>query len=259
MILAGIILLIELGLLVTLGPPIRTRVDRTVGQDRSSTRDGAEDDTTGDETTGETASEGAPAGRDDTAVEGESLDQQPKETGETSEDGVLDISGDTGAPLSIAGVHKIVPGDNLFHLSFRYWDDGRLWPFLYYSNRGLLGDPDLLEVGSALDVPDMTENPVSFARTREGVAANAHISAYDAYRVAGESMVAAGVRTRDSTLVNRGRTKVEKARWVLYAAGWFVPTFPGPYADQIREEDLLILDSYQKRFGPPFGDRETSR
>lgn len=160
---------------------------------------------------------------------------------------------DSAAP-SIVDVHRVRRGDNLFALSLSLWRDGRLWPFLYHANQGDLGDPDLLSIGARLAVPDMTGAPVAYARENHPLAAAAHLAAYRAYRDTGERLVAEGIERRNSAAVRLGRNKVEKARWVLYAAGWFVPGFPAGYADAITSEDLKILSSYIERFGPPFGD-----
>lgn len=151
--------------------------------------------------------------------------------------------------------HQIRTGETLYGLSFRYWDDGRLWPFAFYANRDDLVDPDLLRVGRILRIPNLTDQPVSFARSQDELAAVAHLAAYSAYRQVGESLVTTGIRDRNAPMVRAGRLKQEKSRWVLYAAGWFDPDFPAGHTDAIRPEDLEILRAYQDRFGPPFPDR----
>lgn len=235
MLLAAAILVVELAFLIVVGP--RTGVSRP-GQEVSRTTDRdppAEEEPTESRRT--PAREVAP---DSDSGSGARTNAEP------------DIE---PASLETATTHTIRAGDNLFRLSERYWDDGRLWPIVYYANREDLADPDLLRVGHILSIPYLTADPVAYARSAKDLSALSHLEAYRAYREVGEHLVAEGIRRRNVGLVRAGRRKEEKARWVLYAAGWFVPTFPDGFTDRIADEDLMILRAYQQRFGPPFADR----
>lgn len=206
-----------------------------------------------------------PAGRS----AGVEVDRAPDQSADRESVGVEEPAEEAGAPtdqtaqattepeataLETATTHTIRAGDNLFALSETLWGDGRLWPIVYYANREDLADPDLLRVGHILSIPYLTAEPITFARSNPSLSAQSHLEAYRAYREIGNGLVAAGIRRRNVRLVRMGRGKEEKARWVLYAAGWFVPGFPDGYADEITEEDLRVLRAYQERFGPPFAE-----
>ena len=239
MILAGVILIAELAIILALGArpnfggtareAERTTPATDAEPRRSESSEAAQPAVT------ETPDGSVPdRGEPEEPVPGETVDIETLETDRT---------------------HRIRTGETLYALSFRYWDDGRLWPFAFYANRDDLVDPDLLRVGRILSIPNLTDQPVSFARSQDELAAVAHLAAYAAYRQVGESMVTTGIRNRNAPMVRAGRLKQEKSRWVLYAAGWFDPDFPAGHTDAIRPEDLEILRAYQDRFGPPFPDR----
>lgn len=49
--------------------------------------------------------------------------------------------------------HRVVDGDSLARLAQRYWGDSQRWLQLYEANRDVLSSPDVLPIGTVLDIP----------------------------------------------------------------------------------------------------------
>lgn len=73
--------------------------------------------------------------------------------------GRWEIRGEGLKPASFdPRTHRVAPGDTLWGLAQRYYGDATLWPLLYRVNRDRIGtNPNLLAVGTILDVPELSE------------------------------------------------------------------------------------------------------
>ena len=52
-----------------------------------------------------------------------------------------------------ASTYAVRPGDSLWRIAERTWGDGRRWSVIHEANRSRLRDPDLLPVGTELNIP----------------------------------------------------------------------------------------------------------
>ncbi len=53
-------------------------------------------------------------------------------------------------------VHKVSSQDNLYNLSRKYYGDASKWSEIYEANREMIEDPDTLQVGVTLLIPDIS-------------------------------------------------------------------------------------------------------
>ncbi len=56
----------------------------------------------------------------------------------------------TGEPMR----HTVVAGDTLIELAARYYGDESLWPSILAANADGVGDPDNLQIGTTLLIPE---------------------------------------------------------------------------------------------------------
>lgn len=66
-----------------------------------------------------------------------------------------------------ARTHEVAPGETLWSLAQRYYDNGHLWRRILEANRDRVQDPDVLSTGLVLTIPP-AEGPVQAAGTPEG-------------------------------------------------------------------------------------------
>ena len=92
---------------------------------------------------GATASEAQAADAGATASEAQAAD-----TGATSSDAqTADAEG------SKAVTHKVVDGDSLWNLAYKYYKDGSKWKLIYDANKDKISDPEKLTLGTELTIP----------------------------------------------------------------------------------------------------------
>ncbi len=52
--------------------------------------------------------------------------------------------------------HKILANDNLYNLAKKYYKDQTKWAKIYEANKGIIPDPDSLNIGQKLLIPDIS-------------------------------------------------------------------------------------------------------
>jgi len=57
-------------------------------------------------------------------------------------------------------IYKIVPGDTLWHISTKYYNDGFKWGKIYNANSNIITNPDLIFPGSEIKIPEIKEEIV---------------------------------------------------------------------------------------------------
>ena len=93
--------------------------------------------------TGATTGEAQAADAGATASEAQAAD-----TGATSSDAqTADAEG------SKAVTHKVVDGDSLWNLAYKYYKDGSKWKLIYDANKDKISDPEKLTLGTELTIP----------------------------------------------------------------------------------------------------------
>jgi hypothetical protein len=60
------------------------------------------------------------------------------------------------APAPQEVMHEVLPGDCLHLIAGYYYGDARLWPRIWKANKQLLRNPNVVELGSVLVVPNAT-------------------------------------------------------------------------------------------------------
>lgn len=104
-------------------------------------------------------------------------------------------------------------GDNLWNLASKYYHQPHWWPYIYNANMTLLDNPDSLEIGVNLNIPDLegTANQPTLHDRR--IAALGYFNAYLAYRKYGARNAFYFLRqaiSLDSTLVNARSNEIAK-------------------------------------------------
>ncbi|HSB78120.1 MAG TPA: hypothetical protein VLM91_04995 [Candidatus Methylomirabilis sp.] len=60
-------------------------------------------------------------------------------------------------------LHEVVSGDNLHLVAGYYYGDGRQWERIWHANRGQVPNPNRLELGMVLRIPDVTSPAEPYA------------------------------------------------------------------------------------------------
>ena len=66
-----------------------------------------------------------------------------------------------GAPAD--AIHEVMPGDDLRLIAGYYYGDTRQWERIWKANRDQIKNPNRIEKGSLLRIPDATVRPESYA------------------------------------------------------------------------------------------------
>ena len=77
--------------------------------------------------------------------------------------------------------HSTKSGDNLWKLAKNYYKDAYLWPLIYEHNHNKVSNPDFIQPGTQLEVPNII-NPKNLTPSEEKTLAEGHLLAYRAYK-----------------------------------------------------------------------------
>jgi hypothetical protein len=175
------------------------------------------------------------------AAESESVDTDQPVTGEETEQVADDrVSDRTAYP---PGEHVVRTGDTLFDIAGVLWGDPYVWPLLLLENESSVMDPDFLAPGQRIQVPEYLGPPLSGAETE--TIARAHLLAYARYRELGIASSSAAATRR------LGAIRINKSLWVLYSGLRYDHGLLDRIRDDIRVEDLRMVEGFVTRFGYP--------
>ncbi len=113
--------------------------------------------------------------------------------------------------------HTVIPGDNLWKISSRYYTQGELWPNIYRANLNQISNPDVLIPDSRILVPDLIGKPGAWTRKDVEDISAGFIEAYLFYK-------------------NRNRTKALNCLWVVHK--WDATQVIAKYHSKINSNDL---------------------
>ncbi|TFG60640.1 MAG: hypothetical protein E4H36_11750 [Spirochaetales bacterium] len=140
----------------------------------------------------------------------------------TAQGNPADALASAAAAISFAAPYSITGGDRLTLIAQRLWGDYRLWPAIWAVNSGSLPDPDLIEPGAALRVPQrLGTGPLTMEE--KNLLLGAYVAAYKQYK-------------------SFGAARTNNARWVLYEAAMFFDAASAqPYVSQVDPADIAWL------------------
>ncbi len=174
--------------------------------------------------------------------EEEDLEEAPPEPVEQSD------AGPRGVPGSTVTVRE---GDSLYSIAGATWSDPFLWPLLLVANDAAITDPDYLQPGSTITIPDWVDIESPLTPAHRDQLASAHVAAYQHYRDLGSDAVGLGQGQPEWWLDRLGRTRGNNARWVLYSGLRYSESLLDDQANAIAQQDLDEVRSYVDRFGLP--------
>ena len=77
--------------------------------------------------------------------------------------------------------HKIQPGDHLWGLSGKYYQEVYLWPTIFRANQNTILDPDLIETGEILVIPGLENRIGELSEKEKRQIADGYMHVYFAY------------------------------------------------------------------------------
>ncbi len=83
--------------------------------------------------------------------------------------------------------HAVVRGESLWSLAEKYYDDPYLWPLIYQENVHIMENPDILEVGDQIEIPDLTDFATKSTAAGKVLLAEGNMMVYFAYSAAGNA------------------------------------------------------------------------
>ncbi len=115
------------------------------------------------------------------------------------------------------GQHTVIPGDNLWKISSRYYTQGELWPNIYRANLDQISNPDILTPASLIQVPDLEGKPGAWTRKDVEDISAGFMEAYLFYK-------------------NRNKKKALDYLWVVHK--WNATQIIAKYHSRINSNDL---------------------
>lgn len=89
-------------------------------------------------------------------------------------------------PGIASATYTIVTNDKLWTLARNHYNQGNLWPNIYRVNKSVVQDPDVLIVGSMIDVPALEGTPGQLSDQDKQDIANGFLDVYNVYRKKGK-------------------------------------------------------------------------
>ncbi len=80
------------------------------------------------------------------------------------------------------GLHKVQKGDNLWNLAGTYYNDYYLWPNIYRVNTDKIENPDLLQIGWQLSIPELQGTADNLTEQDSMNIAKGYEMAFQAYK-----------------------------------------------------------------------------
>lgn len=62
-------------------------------------------------------------------------------------------------PTAAAATYTVVEGDSLWKIAQKQYNEGKRWGEIYEANRDILSNPNVLQIGQVLEIPNGTETP----------------------------------------------------------------------------------------------------
>ena len=158
-----------------------------------------------------------------------------------------------GQVLIPASTITVRTGDTLFDIAGRVWSDSFLWPLLLQANDERLADPDYLRPGQSIAVPAWVTVESGLTEDRRRELSSAHVLAYRHYRSLGSDAIGLGIGQPAWWLARLGRTRMNKALWVLYSGLRYDEQLLDRFSGQIHHDDARQVRGFVNQFGlPPF-------
>ena len=95
---------------------------------------------------------------------------------------------DLGAVLTtVEKTYTVVKGDTLKDIAEKSYGDSKLWPVLWYANRGPVYNPDVIEIGLSLNIYALPFTRPGYTAEDKALIAQAYLAAYNKYQELGNS------------------------------------------------------------------------
>ncbi len=167
------------------------------------------------------------------------------------EETVAELDDVDPADRGVIATHSVESSDTLWDLSENYWGSRHLWPDLYEWNSDSIDDPDHLQIGTSLRIPEsLMQNATLGERAREHLM-DAYVVAYQAYRDIGATLRDRARITGRRDLDLRSRLKYSKAQWLLYSGTRFDADYIATRSAAIHASDIEAVTHFLERFGRP--------
>jgi len=140
--------------------------------------------------------------------------------------------------------------DTFWDLADEYWGSRHLWPDLYRENLERHPDPDFIDVGASIVVPETLAPEQNMGPRAIESLMGAYVLAYEAYRDRADELFAR-VDDGETWLRSRARLKRNRSRWLVYSATRFQEDFVEVYRDVILKDDVELVEGFLERFGRP--------
>ena len=126
--------------------------------------------------------------------------------------------------------YTIKSGDNIYNIAKKHWNNEYLWPDLYITNKATINDPDLIKINDTIVIYESLGDPSKFSKKQKDDLVYAYLGIYRIYKAFGEDDL-------QQNRIERGKKRIDDARWSLYTAVRFDHHLLSKYQDAIYPED----------------------
>lgn len=82
--------------------------------------------------------------------------------------------------------YQLAKGDNLWNLAAEHFGDPYLWPLLYQANSDIIDNPDVMQIGLEIIIPQLDGEAGNLADSDKEKLVSGNLLAYKVYQAAGE-------------------------------------------------------------------------